>query len=62
MATASISDSSGEIILTATKRLSSTNVLMSEVASALSTWLVVSAGVRHFLLEGDAFLVILAVN
>jgi hypothetical protein len=63
VAAAVISDSSGEVILAATKRLSSTDVLMGEAAATfLATWLAVSTGVRKFLLEGDALLVILAVD
>jgi hypothetical protein len=63
VAVAVICDSSGEVILAATKRLSSTDVLMGEASTALlSSQLAASVGVRHFLLEGDAFLVILAVN
>jgi hypothetical protein len=63
VAAAVISDYSGEVILAATKRLSSSDVLMGEAAAALlSTQLAISAGVRQFHLEGDALLVILAVN
>jgi hypothetical protein len=58
-----ISDSYGEVVLAATKRLLSTDVLVGEAAAALlSTRLAASAGVGHFLLEGDALLVILVVN
>ena len=58
-----ISDSSSEVILVATQRLSSTNVLMGEVvATLLSTRLAAFPSVGQFLLQGDAHLVILVVN
>ena len=63
VAAAVISNSFGDIILAATQRLSSTDVLMGEAFAALLTSLLVaSASATHFLLEGDALLVTLAVN
>jgi hypothetical protein len=48
-----ISDSFGKVILAATQRLSSTNVLMGEaVAALIYTRLVAFASVGQFLLEG----------
>ena len=58
-----ISNSSGETILDVTQRLSYIDVLMGEAfAALLSSRLVASTSAAHFLLEGDALLVTLAVN
>jgi hypothetical protein len=63
VAAAIISNSDGEIILAVTQKLSNTNALIGEAyAALLITRLVASIGIENFLLEGDAFLVILAVN
>jgi hypothetical protein len=63
VATAVISNSSGDFILVATQRLSFTDVLMGEASVALlSLWLAAFASAAHFLLEGDALLVTLVVN
>jgi sensor histidine kinase YesM len=58
-----ISNFSSDIILAATQRLSSIDVLMGEAyAALLSSRLAASASAAHFLLEGDALLVTLAVS
>jgi hypothetical protein len=58
-----ISDSSGNIIMAATQRLHSTDILVGEVSAALLTsQLALSLGYDHFIIEGDALLVILAIN
>ena len=63
MAATVISNSSGDIILAATQRLSSIDVLMGEASAALLTSrLAASTSAIHFLLEGDALLVTLVVN
>jgi len=63
VAAAVISNSDGEIILAATQKLSITDALAGEAFAALLTSrLATSVGLENFLLEGDALLVILAVN
>jgi hypothetical protein len=63
VAAAVISDELGNIILAATKKLFSTDALSGEASAALlATQLALSSGGNHFHLEGDALLVILAVN
>jgi len=61
-----ISDSSDNIIMAATQRLYSTDILVSEASAALlaSRLLALSSGIDHFVLEGsgDALLVILEIN
>jgi hypothetical protein len=54
-----INDASGHIVLAATQKLHSTNVFLGE---ATATQLASSTDFRSFDLEGDALLVILAVN
>jgi hypothetical protein len=54
-----ISDFSGNIIMTATQRLHSTYIIGGEASVALLTsQLALSTGFDHFLLKGDALLVI----
>jgi hypothetical protein len=63
VAAAVISNSDGEIILAATQKLSITDALIGEAsADLLTTRLATFIGLGNFLLEGDALLVILAVN
>jgi hypothetical protein len=63
VAAAVISDTAGNIILAATQKLHSTDVLLGEASAALlTTRLAASTGYGCFALEGDALLVILAVN
>jgi hypothetical protein len=58
-----INDASGQIVLAATQKLHSTDVLLGEAtATLLATRLASSTGFRSFDLEGDALLVILDVN
>jgi hypothetical protein len=58
-----ISDSSGNIIMAATQRLHFTDILVGEASAALLTYrLALSLGYDHFIIEGDALLVILAIN
>jgi hypothetical protein len=57
------SDSSGNIIIAATQKLHSMNILVGEPSAALlATQLALSFSIDHFVLEGNALLVILAVN
>jgi hypothetical protein len=58
-----ISDSSDNIIMAATQRLYSTDILVSEASAALLASRL-SSGIDHFVLEGsgDALLVILEIN
>lgn len=57
------SDSSGNIIMAATQKLHSMNILVGELSAALlATQLTLSFSIDHFVLEGNAMLVILAVN
>jgi hypothetical protein len=63
VAAATISDSSGSIILAATEHLYSSDVLLGEATAALlATWLVATLGLVDFTLEGDSLLVTLAIN
>jgi hypothetical protein len=63
VATTTISNSSGLIIMAATQELFSSDVLLGEASTALlATWLAVLAGFDSFPLEGDALLVILAIK
>jgi hypothetical protein len=63
VATAVLSDSSGEIFATATLKLHSFDVLLGEASTAfLATRLARSYGLGVFSFEGDALQVILAVN
>jgi hypothetical protein len=58
-----LSDSSGEIFAAATLKLYSSDVLLGEASAALlATWLAWSYGLEVFSFEGDALLVILAIN
>jgi len=58
-----ISDSSGNIIMAATQWLHSTDILVDEASAALlASRLALSSGHAHFIIEGDALLVILAIN
>jgi hypothetical protein len=58
-----ISDSSRSIILTATKKLSVMDTLQGEAhAALLASRLAIMSGFGNFSLEGDALLVILAIN
>lgn len=58
-----ISDSLSNIVLAAMHKLPSTDVLQGEAfAALLATLLAVSCGCNNFFLEGDALLVLLAVN
>jgi hypothetical protein len=63
VAAAVISDSSGNIITAATQQLHSTDILVGEAfAPLLAFRLALASGFDHFIIEGDAFLVILAIN
>jgi hypothetical protein len=63
IAVAVISDSSSNIIMVATQRLHSTDILVDEASAALlASRLALSSGHAHFIIEGDALLVILAIN
>jgi hypothetical protein len=63
VAAAVISNSLGEIILAMTQKLSVYDILIGEASTALlATRLTASMGIGDFMLEGDAFLVILTVN
>jgi hypothetical protein len=58
-----IGDYFGNIIMTAIQRLHSIDIFVGEAsATLLATRLTLSSGIDHFVLEGDALLVILAVN
>jgi hypothetical protein len=63
VAAAVITDSKGQIITAASLKLSSSDALIGEVSAALlATRLAFSVGVCSLFLEGDALLVILAIN
>jgi hypothetical protein len=66
VADAVISDFSDNIIMVATQRLHSTDILVSEAFATLlaSRLLALSSGINHFVLKGfgDALLVILEIN
>jgi hypothetical protein len=63
VAAAVVSDSSGSVILAATLKLVGSDVLQGEATAALlASRLAVSTGVGSFDLEGDALLVLLAIN
>jgi hypothetical protein len=58
-----VSDSTGNIISAATQKFFFTDVGMGEdVAALLTTRLAAACGVTSFVLEGDALLVVLAIN
>jgi hypothetical protein len=58
-----ISDSTGNIISAATQKFFFTDVGMGEAAAALlTTRLAAACGVTSFVMEGDALLVVLAIN
>jgi hypothetical protein len=58
-----ISDYSGNIIMAATQQLHSTDILAGEASAALlASRLALSSRYDHFIIEGDALLVILAIN
>jgi hypothetical protein len=63
VAAAVFSDHLGEIIYARTQKLFSSDVLLGEASAALlASRLAASSGFSNFTLEGDALLVILAVN
>jgi hypothetical protein len=63
VAAAIITDSKGQIITAASLKLSSSDALIGEASAALlATRLALSVGVSSLFLEGDALLVILAIN
>jgi hypothetical protein len=63
VAAATISDSSGSIILAATQHLYSSDVLLGEaIAALLATQFVATLGCVDFTLEGDSLLVTLAIH
>ena len=63
VATTVLSDENGAIVAAATQRLNCTDVLQREALAALLTCrLAASIGCNFFSLEGDALLVVLAIN
>jgi len=63
VAAAIISDENGNIILVVTQKLTSSDALLGEASTALLTsQLAASSGCGNLFLEGDALLVILAIN
>jgi hypothetical protein len=63
VAAAVVSKSVGEIILAMIQKLSISNILIGEASAALlATWLAAFTGTIDYTLEGDALLVILAMN
>jgi hypothetical protein len=63
MATAVLSDDKGTIVVAATQRLNCTDALQGEaLAALLASKLAASFGCNFLSLEGDALLVILAIN
>ena len=63
MAAAVLSDDKGAIVAVATQRLNYTDALQGEAFAALLTSrLAATFGCNFFSLEGDAFLVVLAIN
>jgi hypothetical protein len=63
VAAAIITDSKGQIITTASLKLSSSDALIGEASAVLlATRLALSVGVSSLFLEGDALLVILAID
>ena len=63
VAAIAVSDSSGSVILAATLKLVGSDILQGEATAALlASKLAVSTGFGSFELEGDALLVLLAIN